>query len=336
MKKQLSIVVPVYNCAKYLPDCIDSLLCQKLDNYEIILIDDGSLDNSGAICDEYGNKYECVKVIHKNNEGQGIARNLGISVSEGTYIAFVDSDDYVNRNAYNQLIQLMDEFKLDMCIGKIKICKNFEKDKNKSIQNYCNKKIYRKKAINNLITYMFADYDGKNQISSSSCDKIYKKKLLNDGVNFKSERLYISEDIIFNFEYMQKCNRIMVTDIEFYNYIQHDDSFCHKYQPEYLERLLKSSNYFMSSQFIKKEISRKLFSYLKSCIIQEIEFNSVMVASKKVKYFINRDDVRNILIKVNTEGLGKNNTLLLFLLKVKCVLVTTILYKIKLKKDDKV
>ena len=96
---EISIIVPVFNVEKFLTRCLDSLINQNsYENYEIILIDDGSTDNSGKICDEYAEKFKKIKVIHKKNEGVSKARNLGINNAKGEYITFVDSDDFVENN----------------------------------------------------------------------------------------------------------------------------------------------------------------------------------------------------------------------------------------------
>ena len=93
---KVSIIVPVYNVKKYITQCIDSVLNQEYINIELILIDDGSNDGSEIICEEYAQKDDRIKVIHKKNEGQSIARNLGIDIASGKYIFFLDSDDYTN------------------------------------------------------------------------------------------------------------------------------------------------------------------------------------------------------------------------------------------------
>ncbi|MDE6260047.1 MAG: glycosyltransferase [Oscillospiraceae bacterium] len=90
-----SVVIPVYNIENYIQECIDSVLCQSFSDYEIILINDGSTDGSGKICDEYARKYECIHVIHQENQGQSKARNQGIRISKGDYIIFIDGDDYL-------------------------------------------------------------------------------------------------------------------------------------------------------------------------------------------------------------------------------------------------
>ena len=96
----LSVIIPVYNVEKYLGKCVDSVLAQDIADMEVILVDDGSPDNSGAICDEYAEKDARVKVIHKENEGLSSARNAGLDIARGKYITFVDSDDYVLPNTY--------------------------------------------------------------------------------------------------------------------------------------------------------------------------------------------------------------------------------------------
>ena len=96
----ISIIIPVYNVAVYLPRCLDSILAQTYKNLEIILVDDGSKDNSGKVCDEYALKDSRIKVIHQKNQGVSVARNAGLRIAKGDYIGFVDSDDYIETNMY--------------------------------------------------------------------------------------------------------------------------------------------------------------------------------------------------------------------------------------------
>ena len=100
----VSVIIPVYNVEKYLKQCVDSVLNQKLDNVEIILVDDGSPDACPQICDQYAEKYSCIKVIHKENGGLTSARNAGIRAAEGKYIIFMDSDDWWNPDVNVQRI----------------------------------------------------------------------------------------------------------------------------------------------------------------------------------------------------------------------------------------
>ncbi|HAQ0795523.1 TPA: glycosyltransferase, partial [Enterococcus faecium] len=97
---RISIIVPVYNVEKYLKKCVDSILGQTFTDFELLLIDDGSTDNSGSICDELAKTDNRIKVIHKENGGLSDARNIGIEVAKGDFIGFIDSDDYIDEDMY--------------------------------------------------------------------------------------------------------------------------------------------------------------------------------------------------------------------------------------------
>ena len=105
----LSIIVPVYNVAAYLPRCVDSILAQSYKNLEIFLVDDGSADDSGRICDAYAEKDHRIRVIHKENGGLSSARNAALAVASGAYIGFVDSDDWIEPEMYGQMLTLMEK-----------------------------------------------------------------------------------------------------------------------------------------------------------------------------------------------------------------------------------
>lgn len=125
----ISVVVPVYKVEKYLERCINSVLSQSYKDLEVILVDDGSPDKCGKICDEYAKKDDRVKVIHKENGGQSSARNIGIQEAKGQYISFIDSDDYLEKNAYETLIKVATTTNADITeggteytvLGKLKI-----------------------------------------------------------------------------------------------------------------------------------------------------------------------------------------------------------------------
>ena len=104
--KMISVIVPIYNVEQYLEQCLDSIISQTYSQLEIILVDDGSTDSSGQICDKYARKDERIVVIHKTNGGLSDARNAGISVATGEYISFIDSDDYIATDMYNKMIKI--------------------------------------------------------------------------------------------------------------------------------------------------------------------------------------------------------------------------------------
>ena len=116
MGLKLSVIVPIYQVEQYLPKCVDSLLNQGLSptDYEIILVDDGSPDNCGVICDDYALRHENIKVVHRQNGGLSAARNSGIEVAQGEYVQFVDPDDYLESNVLGKLVQKVESDKLDV------------------------------------------------------------------------------------------------------------------------------------------------------------------------------------------------------------------------------
>lgn len=113
----VSIVVPVYKVENYLRRCVDSILSQTYENFELILVDDGSPDRCGAICDEYASKHSCIQVIHQDNQGQAAARNNALAFAKGELVTFIDSDDYVESDYLEYLVAIKQKYQADMAVG---------------------------------------------------------------------------------------------------------------------------------------------------------------------------------------------------------------------------
>lgn len=210
----ISIIVPIYNTSKYLNRCIDSLIHQSLSDIEIILIDDGSTDNSLKICEEYEKRFDNIRIYSQNNSGQSVARNYGIRVAKGKYIGFVDSDDYVDSGMYESLLKVALSNNCDLCI-----CGN-EKYYNYSDIHTCNKNAEYETEIDNqkiLKNYLL------QKISSYPCDKIFKRELLLNN-NIKFPEGYYFEDINFVLKSLYYSNKIAITEEKFYKYLQRSDS----------------------------------------------------------------------------------------------------------------
>ena len=218
---KLSIIVPVYNVEKYLSTCIDSLLNQTLEEIEIILIDDNSPDNCPEICDEYAKQDERIKVVHKQNEGLGYARNSGIEIAVGEYLTFVDSDDYVELNAYQNLYAKLMDTKADV------IYFNFQRFNDQG-NNWNDASIFKEKMyqtkddVHQLMLDMIANPpSAKNDrnIQVSSCCAVYRREPIKKyGLRFKSERELISEDLLFNFDYLLHATNVITIPDVYYNY----------------------------------------------------------------------------------------------------------------------
>lgn len=208
---KISIIIPVYNVEKYINRCIDSLLEQTYKNIEIILIDDGSTDQSGKKCDIYSKKDKRIKVKHIKNQGVTKARMVGASLATGKYITFVDSDDYIEKTAYEILMKFLDENQLDICIfnyyivqdDKVKIHKN--KDKIPQIMS-----------MDEYLSLMCG-----NNFGGMMWNKIYKKELIVNNLKSLENGLSILEDLLFNCELCEKNPKIKVGYVDelYYYYI---------------------------------------------------------------------------------------------------------------------
>ena len=202
---KVSVIIPIYNAEKYLRECLDSVVNQTLIDIEIICVNDGSTDSSLRILEEYASVDDRIKLISQVNRGQGIARNVGIDVSNGRYIFFVDSDDIINVKTLEMLFNKSEQFNLDICV-----CKNEE------INTITNKRKIKKSAINKKYLpnkKVFSNIDIKNNIFQLFLgwpwDKIYKSSLIKDN-NIKFPNLKNSEDTYFVYKALIKSDKISV------------------------------------------------------------------------------------------------------------------------------
>ena len=210
----VSVIVPAYNVEKYLRRCVDSIISQTYKNIEIILIDDGSSDGSGIICDEYAQKYTNIVCVHTENNGVSNARNLGLDVAKGEYITFVDSDDYINFDMIEKMMAVFCDQDLIVC----GICQ-VELNGNKNYV-YGTEKIYD--YMQRDVIEGFFDIPSIKDFMYGPFNKIYKKSIIND-LKFKTN-LRIGEDFLFVFEYLERCNTIRILDCCFYNYEKRENS----------------------------------------------------------------------------------------------------------------
>ena len=210
MKNNLiSVIVPIYNVEQYARRCLDSILCQTYKNLEIILIDDGSTDNSGKICDDYAKKDRRIKVIHQENGGVSHVKNVGISLASGKYICFVDSDDTINPNHIEGLLTACENNKADIAICGIDFVK----------YNTTYHPIKVRAGIFNRHDYI---YELIHNIHGYTHGKLYPKKLI-AGLRFR-EDITVCEDFYFNMQLALRINKTVVINQYSYNYIHNPTS----------------------------------------------------------------------------------------------------------------
>lgn len=207
MDKLISIIVPIYKVENYIHKCIDSLVNQTYKNIEIILVDDGSPDNCGKICDKYANRDERIKVIHKENGGLSAARNDGMDICRGEYIMFVDSDDYISYSFCEDLMNAIVENDADIAICNVNRFVESEPVKEDKIE--LETKVYNsKETIYNLISV--GDY------YDCAWGKIYSRKIL-EGIYFPVGRIY--EDSATTYKLYYKASKVAVLNAKHYYYL---------------------------------------------------------------------------------------------------------------------
>lgn len=240
----ISVIIPVYNGEKNLKECIDSILNQTYSDLEIILVDDGSKDLSGKICDSYSQMDFRIKVIHQENQGVSAARNKGLDVATGDYITFVDSDDRLEADMYEFLLDLAEEYGADIAHCGYKridekghILKEINGTHTLLIQN-------SQEALECMLT-------GRHFVPSL-CNKLFKASLF-DNIHFEID-LRINEDVLVAFEVFQRAKKIVFADETKYCYLVHETSACH-----------------VTEQFVKvRNIAQASERMLKKCQIEPL------------------------------------------------------------------
>lgn len=339
---KVSIVVPVYNVEKYLNRCIDSLLLQSYENYEIILVNDGSTDNSGFICEEYAKKYSNVKVVHKKNEGLGFARNTGIDNAIGDYIVFIDSDDFAEKELVEDLYKAVKEVNADICIGgynRVDL-----DDKLISTHSYDKNIFIGKEVFNLLMPRMIGSLpDKKDSISVSSCNVLYSKEIIDKyNIRFVSERELISEDLIFNLSYLNHAKKAVTIEKSNYNYRINYGSLTTRYLPERFNKVKEL--YYKEVEILNDigiydkcdlRLMRQFFIYLKMCLAQEkqnINNKKIKLLNKKVRDICNDKLVIEVVNSYPINKLGIQQKIFLYLIKYKLILLISLFIKIKIIK----
>lgn len=215
---KVSIIVPIYNVEKYIHKCINSLINQTYKNLEIILVDDGSPDNCGYICDEYARRDSRIKVIHKKNGGLSNARNKGVEIATGDYVMYLDSDDYLELTACEELNNIIQKTQADIvCFNLKKVNEDGKTIITSGIYNQGNTKELKE------MTYQEAMIDNlyRRNIRYEAGSKIYKREIV-EKVQFPEGML--AEDFATFYKFLYKANKIIFYSRCLYNYVQRNGS----------------------------------------------------------------------------------------------------------------
>lgn len=243
---KISVIVPVYNVDQYLHRCIDSILAQTFTNFELLLIDDGSKDNSGKICDEYAHNDNRIKVFHTQNNGASAARNYGIDKSVGEYISFIDSDDWIEPSFYSDFFG-NDDYEYDIYFQNY-ICHNQDGTTTYKKLSPCS---IKGKSLDDAILYLM-----KEVKFGWSWIKIFKHSIITDYKLRFDYNISFREDELFTLQYCQHIKSLCIRSATNYHYYIHPNSLTRSFNdPKELIRIttliINASKYIKSSEIEK-------------------------------------------------------------------------------------
>lgn len=314
----ISIIIPVYNVERYLHKCINSVLCQTYKNIELILVDDGSTDHSGKICDEYSNGYTNVSVVHQKNAGVSSARNKGLDIAKGDYVFFLDSDDFLELNAIEKLIL---NGEADFIISKgYQITQNAKItiDNNIIKSEIIKMSSYKEKIFTGMLN---------GRIMPGPFAKMYRRSVLEKNHLRFNESIDFGEDAIFNFLFCNCATSFSNVNEYTYNYVDNANSITRKYSPKLfcrinnLVKLFKDELWSFLSFNHEEEYNSYIIYLLNYLCIGYIYNKQIGMSSKEqrvlLKEITNREEYRYAIKNVKLGRLSLRRKLLIILLRLK-------------------
>lgn len=292
---EFSVIIPIYNTEKYLTRCINSIINQTYKKMELILVDDGSTDDSKKICDKFARDYEMIKVVHQKNRGVSAARNVGLKLASNEYIVFVDSDDWIERETLENLYNVIKHNETDCIVF------NLKEQVLKKIENKNQTQTWEEEIEKLIITERI----------NSPVNKVYRNSIIkNNNIKF-DEEISIGEDLLFNIEYFTSSKKIYILNKELYHYeVSNNKSLTRKYKEDKYEQLMyvndriKKITNSLESTKIKRAILYVKLKSICSCILELFHENCKYSTQKKVNFIkkIRKENgiivVKNINLKI--------------------------------------
>lgn len=321
-----SVIIPVYNVEKYIDRCLKSIISQNYDDLEIIVVDNGSTDSSGSICDTYANEYSNISVYHIENHGVGSARNFGLSEARGEFIYFVDSDDYLVGNLF---ADFADKLVSDLDLVVFSYYNSFEEDlteKSRTEKSLPFKGSYDKDGFIKIFKELFL-----SDMLYTVWNKIYRREFLLEN-NLSFEQYELGEDVRFNLDVYRKVNKIYLSQDSYYVYvIGRKGSAMSCYNPKRLQYQLEELKIVDSLLFDWNLDSLELVNTVKARILMSNIYNITkqkLPVNKKVKL------VKEICKKQDIADFIKNDSSILnplIKLLLKCRMYVVLIYLKKMQ-----
>ena len=336
---EVSIVVPCYKVEPYLDRCVSSLVNQTLNDIEIILVDDESPDRVPQMCDDWARKDPRIKVVHKRNGGLGMACNSGIEAATGRFIAFCDSDDWVDLDCYETLLKTALRHGADAVYSGIK-----RVDQHGTVSPMSQPPHEAEYAGRSLADFMLgmiatAPSEFKERERQMSAKIVlYSAEVIHDNnILFHSEREYVSEDLLFNLDFLACCNKVVEIPRPFYYYFVNTASLSNTLRKDRFikykslrEHMLQRYSNLTSFALVSERINKMFIGYVRSAMEQIVLSDEPFRVKTKLLTGICNDDIWRILSHEHMiSDMPKSKRLIFELTRYKCIYSLYILFKIK-------
>ncbi len=327
----VSLIIAVYNVKEYLERCMNSLLNQTLKNIEFILVDDGSADGSGTLCDGYAKADSRITVIHKKNAGLGMARNTGLQHARGKYVGFIDSDDYVLPEMFETLYRAAEEEQADLVLSGARIVGgSYFEESEKTEEKYCfqTREIFLgQEGMAKLALGMAGSLPGEREDTRygfSVWKNLYRREIIEkEGLAFVSERVIISEDIIFNLDFIAHVSCAAGIPGAYYCYCRNGESLSKRFRPDRWQQnknLVAELRRRLDGMGLGEEstlyLARRMQAYGRLAVVQEILHGS---KKDKVLEILSDPELKEALRIVPVFRLPMQQALFAFAMKYKMV-----------------
>lgn len=327
MSIKISVVIPVYNKEKFIGKCIDSVLGQSYKNLEVIIINDGSTDDSDKIIEEYARLDTRILHIQIENHGRSYARNLGIEKATGEYVSFIDADDTIPSDYYQKLIDYSDASHNEMLVCEMQIISS--NGKKRIASQIGNARVtVDKKYISNYIS------TNGGLLGTSSCNKLFLLKTIRDS-NIRYPNMLIGEDFIFVVENLKHTNEVVMTNNTYYCYYMHQESTMHSFDDKYFEGLYELINFFSNQkgQYKCCFAAANIKNYFKIIIAKYYSASSIKNKYDEIKKVVNDSNCAKTVESTNEDSLSKNYKIVYNLLKHKNILGLMLLSNLYISKN---
>lgn len=334
----VTVIVPMYNVEKYICNCLDSIVNQTYKNLQIVIVDDGSPDKSGEIAEKYASQDSRITVIHKKNQGLGLARNSGLEFAEGKYTIFVDSDDWLDLDHIETLVKVAEEKNVDVVIHSFKTCDS----KGNRVKDYIIKTGVFENVIDELLMPMLASSDSNAQdktLPIGAWCKLYKTEIIkNNKLRFINEKEFIAEDIFFNIDYLSCCQNGVAIEEYGYNYRKNENSISNAYNPKRTDRTFLFYSKLKNrvdgdSKFDLIKEHRVERCYIGKCraAIRIIEASNLTTINKllEIKRILNHDSLIEALEKFPIQNYSKSLYYTAIAMKMRSGLLVYLLFKVR-------